>query len=74
VAAGRLHAYWTFDAKPWDVAAACLIVSQAGGLVTDASGGSWLHSDGSYVAATPPAHTWAVRDLNYAREQSRQTS
>jgi myo-inositol-1(or 4)-monophosphatase len=73
VAAGRLDTYWTFDAKPWDVAAACVIIEQAGGLVTDSDGGSWLHSDGTYLAATPTAHTWAVRELKFARERARTT-
>jgi myo-inositol-1(or 4)-monophosphatase len=73
VAAGRLDAYWTFDAKPWDVAAACVVIEQAGGLVTDADGGSWLHSDGTYLAATPTAHTWAVRELKFARERAQKT-
>ncbi|HUG06089.1 MAG TPA: inositol monophosphatase family protein, partial [Candidatus Limnocylindria bacterium] len=41
VAAARLHAYWNIDARPWDVAAAGVILSQAGGLITDAEGGSW---------------------------------
>lgn len=72
VAAGRLHAYWTFDAKPWDIAAACLIVSQAGGLITDADGGSWLHSDGSYVAANSTSHNWAIKDLKLVRQQHRE--
>jgi len=53
VAAGRIHAYWTLDAKPWDVAAACVILNQAGALITDGEGGPWLHSDGSYLAANP---------------------
>ena len=51
VAAGRIHAYWTLDAKPWDVAAACVILNQAGALITDGEGGPWLHSDGSYLEA-----------------------
>src|SRR5207249_9467659 len=46
-----VHAYWTLDAQPWDVAAAGVILSQAGGLITDTDGGSWLYSDGGYVAA-----------------------
>ena len=58
---GRLHAYWTLDAQPWDVAAAGVILSQAGGLLTDADGGSWLHSDGSYVAANAVSHKWALQ-------------
>ncbi len=67
VACGRLHAYWTLDARPWDVAAAATIVQLAGGLVTDADGGSWLHSDGSYVAANAASHQWALRAIKTIR-------
>jgi myo-inositol-1(or 4)-monophosphatase len=38
VAAGRLDAYMHFQLKPWDVAAAGLLVKQAGGIVTDIAG------------------------------------
>ncbi|HEX9436584.1 MAG TPA: inositol monophosphatase [Candidatus Limnocylindria bacterium] len=72
VAAGRLHGYWTLDAKPWDVAAAILIVQQAGGLVTDADGGSWLHSDGSFVAANPTSHQWQLKSIKWIRDLDRQ--
>ena len=70
VAAGRLHAYWTLDARPWDVAAAGVIVREAGGLVTDAEGGSWLHSGGGYVVANPASHPWALRIIKLVREPS----
>ena len=70
VAAGRLHAYWNIDAKPWDVAAAGVILRQAGGLITDAEGGSWLHSTGGYVAANPASHQWALRIIKVVREPS----
>jgi myo-inositol-1(or 4)-monophosphatase len=72
VAAGRLHAYWNFDAKPWDVAAGCVVLAEAGALITDGDGGSWLYSDGSYLAATPPSHPWALRSLKFARERAQQ--
>jgi myo-inositol-1(or 4)-monophosphatase len=71
VAAGRLHAYWTLDAQPWDVAAAGVILSQAGGLITDADGGSWLHGDGSYVAANAVSHKWALQTIKWLRDQNR---
>jgi myo-inositol-1(or 4)-monophosphatase len=71
VAAGRLHAYWTLDAQPWDVAAAGVILSQAGGLITDADGGSWLHTDGSYVAANAVSHKWAMQTIKGLRDQNR---
>jgi myo-inositol-1(or 4)-monophosphatase len=38
VAAGRLGAYYESGLKPWDVAAASLIVLEAGGIVSDTSG------------------------------------
>lgn len=39
VACGRFDAFWEYDLKPWDVAAGALIVKEAGGVVTDYSGG-----------------------------------
>lgn len=38
VAAGRFDGYWEFDMKPWDIAAGALIVTEAGGKVTDTNG------------------------------------
>jgi myo-inositol-1(or 4)-monophosphatase len=38
VAAGRLDGYLNLQLKPWDVAAAALLVTQAGGVVSDLSG------------------------------------
>lgn len=43
VAAGRFDGFWEPYLKAWDVAAGCLIVTEAGGLVTDFAGGDdWL--------------------------------
>ncbi|HEX5432434.1 MAG TPA: inositol monophosphatase family protein [Bryobacteraceae bacterium] len=39
VACGRLEMYWEFNLNPWDVAAGILLVREAGGTVTDMSGG-----------------------------------
>jgi myo-inositol-1(or 4)-monophosphatase len=39
VAAGRLDSYWEQSAKPWDLAAGALLVTEAGGRVTDGAGG-----------------------------------
>ncbi|MBU6423764.1 MAG: hypothetical protein KGQ88_07010, partial [Chloroflexi bacterium] len=69
VAAGRLHAYWTLDAKPWDVAAAAVILESAGGVITDADGGSWLHSAGGYVAANPTLHKSCLGRVMQVRER-----
>jgi myo-inositol-1(or 4)-monophosphatase len=43
VAAGRFDGYWEPYLKPWDVAAGCLLVLEAGGKVSDFhGGGDWL--------------------------------
>lgn len=38
-ACGRLDAFWEFGLKPWDLAAGKLLVSEAGGVVTEMRGG-----------------------------------
>src|SRR5713226_7306202 len=38
VASGRLDAFWEFGLNPWDMAAGILLVSEAGGRVSDMSG------------------------------------
>jgi myo-inositol-1(or 4)-monophosphatase len=56
VAAGRLDGHWEPHLNPWDVAAGALLVLEAGGVVTDMSGGAdWL-SGRSIVAAAPGVH------------------
>jgi myo-inositol-1(or 4)-monophosphatase len=53
VAAGRLDGFCGSELKPWDLAAAGLLILEAGGLISDFSGEQgWLH-DGNVVAATP---------------------
>ncbi|MBL9008438.1 MAG: inositol monophosphatase [Myxococcales bacterium] len=39
VAAGKFDGYWEMKLKPWDIAAGTLICEEAGGLVTNWSGG-----------------------------------
>jgi myo-inositol-1(or 4)-monophosphatase len=56
VAAGRFDGFFERGLSPWDVAAGMLLVSEAGGFVTDYDGhGSPLDS-GSIVAANPDIH------------------
>jgi myo-inositol-1(or 4)-monophosphatase len=40
VACGRLDFFWEFGLKPWDMAGGSLLVSEAGGRVSDMKGGS----------------------------------
>lgn len=53
VACGRLDGFWEFGLAPWDMAAGCLLISEAGGLVGDLSGGDRQMQTGNIVAASP---------------------
>lgn len=51
VACGRFDTFWEYDLKPWDVAAGVLIVKEAGGKVTDFSGGNTYLFGGEIIAS-----------------------
>ena len=53
VAAGRLDGFWEFGLKIWDIAAGCLIVQEAGGLVGDHLGEHSHLDSGNIVVANP---------------------
>lgn len=56
VAAGRLDAYYHLSLQPWDIAAALLLIREAGGIVTDWHGESRETGTGSAVAAGKSLH------------------
>lgn len=61
VACGRYEAFFEYDLKPYDVAAGSILVSEAGGSVTDFSGGgNWLF--GREMVATNGATSKSFRD------------
>jgi len=53
VAAGRFDGFWEIGLKPWDMAAGALLVLEAGGRVSDFSGGDDYLATGNIVAGTP---------------------
>ena len=53
VAAGRFEGFWEMNLKPWDMAAGILLIQEAGGLVSDFSGGNKIMTSGNIVGATP---------------------
>ncbi len=55
VAAGRYDGYWEFGVHPWDVCAGMLLVREAGGFVTDPTGGD-PRETADIVAANPHLH------------------
>jgi myo-inositol-1(or 4)-monophosphatase len=50
VAAGRCDGYWEQDLQPWDIAAGIVLLREAGGFVTDMSGGKAMLETGGLVA------------------------
>ncbi len=69
VADGRLDGFWELYLSPHDVAAGGLLVSEAGGMVTDAEGGDdWLRC--GHIVAAPPALHEALRGrIEYGDER-----
>lgn len=53
VACGRLDGYLCFGLKPWDLASGVLLVSEAGGLMTDPQGNGEFFETGDAVAGNP---------------------
>ena len=56
VASGRADAFWELQLKPWDIAAGLLIVREAGGDVTDVTGGNDMMTSGDIVASNGALH------------------
>ncbi len=50
-AAGRVDGFFEIGLKPWDVSAGALLVREAGGVVTDFSGGDKVEESDSIIAA-----------------------
>ncbi len=57
VAAGRLDGFWEIGLKSWDMAAGTLMIREAGGLVSDLSGGDRYLETGHIVGGSPRVHT-----------------
>jgi myo-inositol-1(or 4)-monophosphatase len=75
VAAGRLDAYWEQSACPWDVAAGALLVTEAGGRVTDGAGRPFAVDQPTILASNGRIHRRLVMALNgrSARAASRRS-
>jgi myo-inositol-1(or 4)-monophosphatase len=53
VACGRFDGFWEFGLSAWDMAAGCLLIQEAGGLVGDFSGGKDYLETGNVIAGNP---------------------
>ena len=53
VAAGRYDGFWEIGLAPWDMAAGCLLITEAGGLVGDLEGNETYLENGNIIAGNP---------------------
>lgn len=68
VACGRFDGFWELVLAPWDVAAGMLLVTEAGGIITDLSGTSAVPKHGSYVAGNELIHGWLLETVQGAAD------
>jgi myo-inositol-1(or 4)-monophosphatase len=66
VAAGRFDGYWERDLNRWDLAAGILLITEAGGKVTDADGGEDVLGSGSVCTANLELHPLLLERLRAA--------
>lgn len=65
VASGRCEGFFEITLKPWDYAAGSLILTEAGGTITDWNGASIPFDHGSSIAATnSKIHSLLLTELN----------
>ncbi|MDX2145345.1 MAG: inositol monophosphatase family protein [Rhodospirillaceae bacterium] len=62
VAAGRFDGFWEMALQPWDIAAGILLVTEAGGFVTELRGPGSPMPTGDVLAANPHLHP-QLRDV-----------
>ena len=63
VACGRLDGFWEFNLNPWDTAAGVLIAQEAGGRVTNFSGGQFELNSRETLASNGFLHEALLREF-----------
>ena len=66
VASGRMDGFWQYSQVRSGLAAGVLLVSEAGGVVTDTHGQPWSFASPDMLATTPGVHAAAVSCLGAA--------
>jgi len=64
VAAGRFDAFWEVGLSKWDMAGGALLVTEAGGLISDFKGGSSYLDTGNVVAGSPKCFKAVLQEVN----------
>ncbi len=66
VAAGRFDGFWERDLKIWDMAAGAVLVTEAGGKLTDVEGALFTPSSTTVLAANAELHPQVLEKLKSA--------
>lgn len=66
VACGRFDGFWEFGLQPWDMAAGCLMIEEAGGKATDFSGKSIPLIQGNVLAGNKSVYRHMKLKMNEA--------
>jgi myo-inositol-1(or 4)-monophosphatase len=72
LAAGRFDGFWEFKLHAWDVAAASLFITEAGGKVTDLQGGPFNIYSEEILASNGLIHQemlQAIQEINAERKE-----
>jgi len=64
LAAGRFDGFWELKLKPWDTAAGCLLVTEAGGVISDIEGQKWQLQSPSLLASNGLIHEQMIKVLS----------
>lgn len=64
LAAGRIDGFWELKLKPWDTAAGVLLVTEAGGVISNMAGERWHLSSPGIVAGNALLHEQMMDVLN----------
>jgi len=65
LAAGRFDGFWELKLKPWDTAAGCLLVTEAGGVISDIVGNKWHLQSPSLMASNALIHEQMIKVLSF---------
>ena len=64
LAAGRFDGFWELKLKPWDTAAGGLLVTEAGGVISDIAGKKWNLQSPSLLASNGLIHEQMIKVLS----------
>jgi myo-inositol-1(or 4)-monophosphatase len=64
LAAGRFDGFWELKLKPWDTAAGCLLVTEAGGVISDIAGQKWHLQSPNLLASNGLIHEQMIKVLS----------